>query len=554
MTVQMMNDSRANDILQMQTEMENERSTLESHCREIAERLGYATQFNGENINPGEKRTEKQFDSTATLALDRFAAAIESILTPRSSRWHKVTQSTNSKALQSGAVKRWNEEVTRILFRARYSPKANFASQMHETYLSLGAFGTGGVFVDDILGSGLRYTALHLSEIYVAQDFAGRIDRVHRKFEMTQRQAMAWFASKPRSGSMPEKIRNAKPHEKFWFLHCVAPNEEVAYGRRDYRGMRLSSIYVSIEGRAVLDEGGYRTMPYAVSRYVTSPREVYGRSPAMTVLPDIKMVNEMEKTNLRAAHRRIQPPLLAMEDGALSSFKLQPDSINYGGLDAQGNPRVKALETRADLGLGLELIDQKRRLINDAFLVTLFQILVENRTMTATEAMYRAQEKGALLAPTGGRQQSELLGIIIERELDILSASGSLPPMPRELLDAGGMIDIEYTSPLAQAQRAEEGVGILRSLEAMAPLAQINPRAMRRVNPDKTMQTLWEINGAPQDCLYTDEELADMDEAENQAAQAAQLLEAAPVAASAAKTMAEARSISRDAGPVSMVQ
>jgi len=549
------NDSTASFILTVQEQMENDRSTLDSHCREIAERLGLFKSFRQEEVTQGQKRTEKQFDSTATLALERFAAAIESILTPRASRWHKLVVG-NAAARNSQAVKRWCEEATDVLFRLRYSPRANFASQMHETYTGLGAFGTGAVFVDEDIGRSMRYSAIHLSEIYIEQDFTGRIDTVHRKFEMTARQAMQWFNAKPRTGAMPQKIRDAaekNPNQKFWFVHCVKPNEELIPSKRDYRGMRISSYMVSCEGKALLDTRGYRTMPYAVSRYITSPREVYGRSPAMTVLPDIKMINEMEKTNLRAGHRRASPPMLATADGALSGFSTAPDAINYGGLDAQGNPLVRALDNNADTGLSLEMIDQKRRLVNDAFLVTLFQVLVENSTMTATEAMLRAQEKGALLAPTGGRQQSELLGIIIEREIDIAGTAGLLPPMPRELLDLGGMVEIEYTSPLALAQRAEEGVGIMRTLEALTPLAQINPSVMRRINTDKVAQKMWELNGAPLDCLYTDDELEDIKAQENEQAQAAQLLEAAPVAANAAKTMAEALETTRRAGPTAGV-
>ena len=41
----------------------------------------------------------------------------------------------------------------------------------------------------------------------------------------------------------------------------------------------------------MLDEGGYRTFPYAISRYVTAPGETYGRSPAMLALPSIKTLN-----------------------------------------------------------------------------------------------------------------------------------------------------------------------------------------------------------------------------------------------------------------------
>lgn len=549
----MLLDSRAIDICKAQEEMANDRSGFESQWREIGARMGHTQQFSGEAVNPGAKLTSLQFDDTAALALDRFAAAVESILTPRASKWHKITV-TNPQAKQSMAVRRWCEEVTEILFRIRYSPRGNFASSMHEVYLSLGELGTGAIFVNDDPGRGIRYASMHLSEIYIDQDYTGRIDTVHRRFQLTARQAMQWYGKKTRTGMLPEKIRTAaekNPSQKFWFIHCVRPNNEMMYGRKDFRGMALSSYYVAEEGKTMIDEGGYRVMPYAVSRYVTGPGEIYGRSPAMTVLPTIKMVNEQEKTNLRAAHRRVEPPLLARQEGALAGFSTQPNAINYGGLDASGNPMIRPLDTRADVGVGLEFIDRGRGVINDAFLVTLFQVLVENHGMTATEAMYRAQEKGALLAPTGGRQQSELLGIIIERELDIISAAGILPPMPRELLDLGGTVEIEYTSPLAQAQRADEGVGILRSIEQMGPLAQFdNGRSMRRINTDKTMQRLWDINGAPADLLHTDDELKEMDAQEQQAMQAQQMLAAAPIAAQAAKALSEANAISQAAGPV----
>jgi hypothetical protein len=37
---------------------------------------------------------------------------------------------------------------------------------------------------------------------------------------------------------------------------------------------------------SVVGEGGYRSFPYMVSRYVTAPREQWGRSPPLSALPD----------------------------------------------------------------------------------------------------------------------------------------------------------------------------------------------------------------------------------------------------------------------------
>jgi hypothetical protein len=75
--------------------------------------------------------------------------------------------------------------------------------------------------------------------------------------------------------------------------------------------------------------------------------------------------------------------------------------------------------------------------------------------MTAAEALLRVQEKAALLAPTMGRQQSEFLGPMVERELDLRDQMGWLPPMPAVLKEAGGLIDFDYSSPLNLRRAAQ---------------------------------------------------------------------------------------------------
>jgi hypothetical protein len=536
-------DSRAEEAIREQEQMSGDRGVWEEHWREIAERvLPREDWFQASNKTPGEKRTEKVFDATAGLALERFAAAMESMLTPRTMKWHKLTvQDTELAGNQS--VQKYLDEVTNILFQVRYSPRSNFASQVHENYMSLGAFGTGALFVDDIIGFGLRYKSVHLSEIFFSENHVGMVDKVHRKFELTARQAAErWGVDK-----LADKIKTAlekSPEQKFEYLHCVKPNEDRENRRKDYRGMKYISYYICLTSRMIMSEGGYNTFPYAVSRYVTAPKEIYGRSPAMTVLPDIKMINEMSKTVIRAAHKIVDPPLLLQEDGVLQAFNTRPGALNYGGVDDQGRQVVQALQSNARVDIGMDMMEQRRKVINDAFLITLFQILVDAPSMTATEAMLRAQEKGALLAPTMGRQQSEMLGPLIERELDILARSGILPPMPKALADRGGDVEIQYVSPLNRSQRAEEGVAILRTLEAIAPIAQLDPSVMMRFNPDAIVKELAEINGVPAKILRSDEEIAEMRQQQAQQAEAQALLQAAPIAANSAKTLAETAALS----------
>jgi hypothetical protein len=120
---------------------------------------------------------------------------------------------------------------------------------------------------------------------------------------------------------------------------------------------------------------------------------------------------------------------------------------------------VQPLNVGGDVRIGLEMMDQKRAIINDALLQTLFQILVDKPNITATEAMLRAQEKGQLIGPTGSRIESEFLTKMQERELDIMSAAGQFPDMPEVLRERGGITEIEYDSPLSRAREAEGGVG-----------------------------------------------------------------------------------------------
>ena len=145
-------------------------------------------------------------------------------------------------------------------------------------------------------------------------------------------------------------------------------------------------------------------------------------------------------------------------------------------------------------------MDDERALINDAFLVTLFQILVDTPQMTATEVMERTREKGILLAPTVGRQQSEYLGSLIEREVDLLVRQGLVPAPPPALVEAGGSYRVEYDSPLSRAQRAEEVAGVMRTIETTLNIVNVtqDPAPLDHFDWDIIVPEVAEIQAVPQ--------------------------------------------------------
>jgi hypothetical protein len=250
------------------------------------------------------------------------------------------------------------------------------------------------------------------------------------------------------------------------------------------------------------------------------------------------VLNEQKKTMLTQGHRTVNPVLLTHDDGILDSFSLKPGAMNPGGVSAEGRALVHTLPV-GNLSAGQELMDMERSVINDAFLVSLFQILIETPTMTATEVLERAREKGALLSPTMGRQQSEMLGPLIERELDLMVQQDMLPPLPQLLLEAAGEFEIEYDSPLSRSQRSEEAAGWLRTLEAAIAYANTTQdiSVLDQFDTDIIYPALAEINAVPPSWMRSAEAIEGIREGRAQQQQTQQMIDAAPAAAGIMKAV-----------------
>lgn len=541
--------SKAEDLMRRHAAMQGDRYNFESIWQRVADLIftGEAL-FQRQYATQGERRDRFQFDSTGALALERFTAAIESVITPRTEKWAGI-QPVEKALRDDMMVRRYCEELNDILFSYRYRAKAGFTTANGEHYRSLGAFGTGCTFVEDnIQTGGMRYRAWFLGEVFIATNFQGMVDTVHRCFEWDARQAFQRFGDGP-NGEY-RKAAEKGGQAKFQFLHCIAPAED--YDPDSYLKRRpIASHYVDMNHHEIVEQGGYFSMPAIVSRMTTSPRETYGRGPAITVLNSLNTVNEMQKTLLRAGQKSADPPLLVAESDALRGFNLKSGALNYGGLNENGQQMVMPMETGKNMPLAADMTEAERQVVNEAFYVTLFQILVENRTMTATEALLRAQEKGALLAPPMGRQQTEYLGPMIEREIDILMRQGRIPPPPPQLMEAGGELEVEYTAPLNRLQDSEKGVAIVRTFEAIAPIAQVDPSVLDGINLAKSAQTIAKVNGMPADCLLSDDELEAKKAERAEAQQAQMLLEAAPVAGKVAADLAKAQAAGLQAPDVS---
>ena len=511
---------------------ENKRFNFEDQWSDIAQYMVPTTypQFSARSTSQwgstGEKRNQLIFDTTAVVALSRAASILMSLLCPSGQTWQHLRPPKQYRRRPSRRVQEYFDYATEMLFQHRYAPFSNF-SQVRDVFKSILSFGTGAVYIDkNAHGKGLRYRGIHLSELYIVENHQRMIDKVFRYFSMTIKAAYDMWGE-----SLPPRLMDrlkTSPGDLVEFIHRVQPNHNYDPGRLDPAGMKYESVYLSLEGNEIIETGGHRTMPYAVSRYEVTAGEVYGRSPGMDVLPSVKTLNEQKKTLLKQGQRAVDLILLTNDD-ALDGFSMKPGAINGGGVSPDGRPLVHALPV-GDVNIGKDMMELEAAAINDNFFITLFQILMETPTMTATEVVERVREKGLLLAPTIGDQESNFLSVMTEREVDLLFEQGIIPPPPAEIAEEQAEYEMEYDTPITRARRAEEASGGLRSLEGA--MAHANATGDRRMldwfNLDAMTPELAQIQGMPARWVNSVEQVRKLREQQAAAQQEEKAIAAAP--------------------------
>ena len=509
---------KVSEHLQRFEHLSGKRSNWEAHWQEISEVvLPRRGDFTGRQERGG-KRGLNAVDSTAIIANELLAAGLHGMLTNPASKWFML-RLTDEHLMEERDVKTWLQEVERRIYIHLNAPAASFASHMHELYMDLTAFGTAIMFVGERdIDSQLTFSTRHLKECYLAENSDGYIDTVYRKFDFTARQIVQRWGEKKVSRRIRECYDKGKLDETFTIVHCVYPRMDTDYKSKRRDQMPVASLYILQQDQHILHEGGYEEMPYVAPRWVKAAGEVYGRGPGMATLPDVKMLQEMTKTVLKAAQKIVDPPLQLEDDSLLSPVRTVPGGLNFR---RAGSEKIEPLMTGANIPIGLDMLQDVRVRIREGFFIDQLQ-LHQGPQMTATEVLQRTEEKLRLLGPVLGRLQSELLGPMIERVFGMLSRRGQLPELPPVLEEAN--YNIEYVSPLARAQRQIEANGLLRIFEIGGPLAEFDPSSMQVIKGDETIRWLGELFGVPNHLFLSRDEAQELKQMQAEQAQQAQML------------------------------
>ena len=489
--------------------LQSQRSTWESHWQELADYMLPRKADITKKRTQGDKRTDLLFDGTAVHAVELLSSSLHGMLTSPSTPWFSMRY-RNPALQRDDQANEWLEVCLDQMYQ--HFNRSNFQQEIHELYYDLVVFGTAAFYVEGDK-EGLRFSSRHIAEVCISEDNEGRVDTVYRKFKLTARSIAMQFGEK---GLPPEikKDLDKDPYAEHTVIHAVFPRKNAKGSTQ--RSKPIASVYYTGETRQLLSESGFDEFPFMVPRFTKDSVSTYGRSPAMTALPDTKMLNKMSETTIRAAQKQIDPPLMVPDDGFMLPVRTTPGALNFYRTGTRD--RLEPLQIGANNPLGLNMEEQRRNAIRQAFFVD--QLLMSNGpAMTATEVLQRNEEKMRLLGPVLGRLQSELLQPLISRSFALLLRNGLLPPAPEQL--QGQDVDIEYVSPLAKAQKMTDLQSMLRGFEVLLQMSQVAP-VMDYLDDDKLVQYLVETTGIPARVIRSSAEVEDVrrQRAEAEAAQA----------------------------------
>lgn len=461
----------------------------------------------GEKPNQGEKRNSSILNNTAKRALDVMASGMHGGLTSPSRPWFRLVP-VNHRLKEIPAVKDYLAECERILYF--YLANSNFYTCVHNVYTDLIGFGTALLYCLEDEDLGLRFRVGTVGTYYLSEGNVQLVDTVFRRYWMTARQVVERFGNAP--SDAVKKQAQDNPFSWVQLVHVIRPRKQRDSRRADNQNMPYESIYFEYAGNnTLLRKSGYQELPFFASRWSTSGSDVYGRSPGMDALPDVKTLQEMERTYLMAVHKVINPPM-RVPDRLKGKLSLIPGSINI----AEENETVKPLyEIRPDLGAADAKIEKKTHEIQSAFFNDVFIMIQDNPNMTATEVIKRNEEKMVVLGPVVERQFFEFLNPCLDRSWGILSRLGALPEPPDEA--RGQSLKPEYISLLAQAQKAVATQAVDRVVGVAQSLAQTHPEVLDKIDADEVVDQYAELVNAPPGVVRDDAEVATIREQRAQA-------------------------------------
>jgi hypothetical protein len=459
------------------------------------------------------ERSRTVYDQTPQAALSRLTSAIMSFTTPKGQDyWHGLGKTGALSTPETDEEKRWLERVRNYQFTTRDNPASGFWPSHKAALRATVAFGNGVVFTSERVSTEtpVLYQFVPLSENHLGTNFRGEYTENFRLFRKTAAQCVQQWGDR-----CSEKVRkwanDPKDKDKpILLLHAVKPREEAGSSRAGVRRNTASaSYYVEVDHKHLIGDSGFYEFPYLVYAWERDGVSPYSEGPMALALADVKSLNMLSKTTLKAAAKAVGPPMAVPWD--MNRLNLNPEAMNVGYMDNQGRLLAQPLMTIQNPAFAENLLETKREQVRRVLYMDLWQTAVDNPNMTAYEVFARMQEKGEILGPAGDSLLTTM-AVMVDRELAIYERLGAFTPdgalaAPKSI--QGESVGAKFTSPLNRMRRANQVVAMERLFIQAGQMAQAtgDMGIMDKLDTDAVLDEMQEILGAPRRVIRSDDEI-----------------------------------------------
>jgi hypothetical protein len=508
------------DLLDEWKGLANSRYAWESYWRQVAKYVlpntatydmmlgSTAAAVDGVINTPAASRRTDLYDMTSLWAIERLTAGILSLKTPESQPWQDLGTDSLFGEENTHGEKVALEKLRDYMFKVRGNPRTGFWPAHKSAIRSMCAFGDGFLFVEETTSRDARipyrYTYLPITEVYPGVNSAGIMDRMFRVFRWSAVQLVGKFGydNVPRDVQVAYDVPQDK-HKTFRVMHAVRPRpEEEKRGRIGVMAGDYQSIYLMPDDECLLGEGGFNEFPFVRYAWNNSGLSPFCEGPVAYAIGELRSLQEMARNELIATQQMIRPAY-ATYGKNFQRLNLNPGAVNPGLINGEGKQLFAPMNsgTRPDFAQGI--MEARRNSLRELLYLNLWQIIIQDKNDTATQALIKAQEKGELLGPVG-ISMNEGLSMMTDREIAILGRKGAFDAgSPLEMPDSLGDREVSpiFTSPLDRLRRMSELIGMQRLVEFATMLAGGDPQKageiMARFDIDEMLERAQEILGAP---------------------------------------------------------
>lgn len=534
-------DSR-NKLTTRWNALKTERASWFAHWKDISDYLlPRSGRFFVTDQNRGEKRHNNIYDSTGTRSLRVLAAGMMAGMTSPARPWFRL--STEDRDLAKYApVKMWLADVSRKMLEVFAS--GNTYRALHNIYEELGAFGTGASIVLPDFSNVIHHYPLTTGEYCIAVDHRGQVNTLYREFQKTVHELVAEFGRDKVSNTVRNLYDRGNLDAWVTVMHAIEPRADRDPSKRDAKNMAWKSCYFEpgANNGQYLRESGFKEFPAICPRWATSGGDIYGNSPGMEALGDIKQLQHEQLRKAQAIDYMTKPPLQVPLSMKGHESDMLPGGISYVDTSGPSGGIRSAFEVNLNLDhLGMDIRDVRER-IRGSFYADLFLMLANDQgtgRMTATEVAERHEEKLLMLGPVLERLHNELLDPLIEMTFTRMLEAGIVPPPPEEL--QGQELEVEFVSMLAQAQRAVGTNSVDRFVGNLGAVAQFKPEVLDKFDTDKWADTYSDMLGVDPQLIVPADEVAFIRKQRADAMAAQQRMAMMQQSADTAKNLAAAK-------------